>query len=131
MKKFFLSILLFLFIFLIVGCSEYQRDNLGKIQYRSDGLGYIQYKYSSSIFNYELYEGISSIDELNQFANNYQGGMVEAEPYDENYFTSNSLIAFLLPEGSGGNRNEIDSYTLEDGKLTINVKKIMCVRIAI
>jgi hypothetical protein len=122
MKKIIFILLVMLFSFSLGGYSAYQRDNLGDIQQRDD-LGY-QYRYYSSIFNYHLYEGISSIDELNQFANNYQGGMVNPELNDENYFTSKSLIAFLLPEGSGGNRNEIDSYTLEDGKLTINVKKI-------
>lgn len=100
---------------LLTGCNF---DNL-----EIDNFSYNQYQFHSPIFNNQLFEGICSLDEMNLFANNYQSGIVDVEHYNEAFFTSKSLIAFLLPEGSGGNTNKITSYTLEDGKLTINVKR--------
>jgi hypothetical protein len=101
-----------LFSLLCVGCST-PVANQNKVNA----------SYIRTFFEDEVKEGEFEVIETYLDLTNTLGDIVN-EKYTYSFFETNSLIVFKVVEASEGNVSKIESYTINDEMITINVKTI-------
>lgn len=83
---------------------------------------YTEYKSGIESISAKCYYRMDSVDALNDFCKAYYSNDLVKEKYNQDYFSTHSLVAFLISEGSGGNQHKIVSNGLNtDGTLTLRV----------
>ena len=117
MKKEMYVILILILCSSLLGCKKKQTNYEPKIQRE-----YVEFHYQLEFVNRNTYISIHSIEEMNEFIHQYQRGKKTTDKYDENFFTTHSLISFMISENSGGNRHEVVSNeVIKDGILKVDI----------
>ncbi len=117
MKKEMYVILILILCSSLLGCRKKEKNYEPKIQRE-----YVEFRYQLEYMNHNAYISIRSMEEMNEFIKQYQSGKKTTDKYDENYFTTKSLISFMISENSGGNRHEVVSNkAIKDGILKVDI----------
>lgn len=84
--------------------------------------GYTEYRSSIENISSKCYYFMDSVDALDDFCKDYYSNNLIKEKYNADYFSSHSIVAFLIDESSGGNQHKILSKGINsDGILTLRV----------
>ena len=98
MKKLLFILISLLFINILNACSKIKSSAI-----------YTSYHLYSNVLNRASYYEINTFEDLVTFNNMYSHISYFNSNYDQTFFKENSLFAFLITEGSGGNRFELTS----------------------
>ena len=83
---------------------------------------YTEYKSNMESISKNCYYRMDSVDAFNDFCNFYYSNDLIKETYNQAFFSTHSLVAFLIEEGSGGNQHQIQSKGINsEGNLTLRV----------
>ncbi|MCM1260768.1 MAG: hypothetical protein NC182_06520 [Prevotella sp.] len=112
MKKYICMVFVLVFSILLGSC------NSTNMAFRS----YTEYKCGIEVISEKCYYRMDSVDEFNDFCKSYYSNDLAKEKYNQAYFSTHSLVAFLISEVSGGNQHQIQSKGINSkGNLTLRV----------